>query len=399
MKRGVIPKGDKLVILATSIRWFGWGLFEALLPIFLFQFANTYAETGLLSSIYNILFFLTLPLVGMLADRISARTILIIGLIIYPFIGISYFLAGALGLMSLIVIARSLNGVSWAFDSVGRDIYFRRHSPKKKISSIFGYFETYANLAWIIGLIISLALLPFIKLQWLFLALIPTTLIALFIVARLKNDKKENLGYGLHTIMKKGAYLGLYKEVRGWNSSLKLIGSLTFFFGLISTIISFFIPIYAYTQGATYSQIVIITLFLTAPSLFGEWLGRFADKKRGTSIFFGLIILTLILLALFFIEKYTIYLIAAFAMGIVLELVQLANDGVATRFARREHYGRISSALEGLNELGSLAGPIVLGLMVDAMGISSTSLIAAGATLLMLIIVGFKRKLLGISIK
>ena len=57
MKRGVIPKGDKLVILATSIRWFGWGLFEALLPIFLFQFANTYAETGLLSSIYNILFF------------------------------------------------------------------------------------------------------------------------------------------------------------------------------------------------------------------------------------------------------------------------------------------------------------------------------------------------------
>ncbi|PIN74537.1 hypothetical protein COV18_06565 [Candidatus Woesearchaeota archaeon CG10_big_fil_rev_8_21_14_0_10_37_12] len=125
-----IPKDIRLLSWATAIRWIGWGVFEAFIPVFLFAFANSYAETGLLSSIYNVVFLFMLPFVGLLADRVAAKSIILIGLIIYPFIGLSYFLAGATGIVLFVVIARALNGVSYAFYGIGSATYIMCHSPK-----------------------------------------------------------------------------------------------------------------------------------------------------------------------------------------------------------------------------------------------------------------------------
>ena len=77
-----IPGDVKLLTWATTVRWIGWGVVEALVPIFLLSFAKSYAETGLLSSMYDIAFIISLPFVGLLADKISSRTILILGMIL-----------------------------------------------------------------------------------------------------------------------------------------------------------------------------------------------------------------------------------------------------------------------------------------------------------------------------
>src|SRR3989344_2171452 len=92
------PAGIKLITLATTIRWIGWGFVEGFLPVFLFSFADSYAETGAFQSIYELVFVLAVPFVGMIADKISSKTILVIGLLIYPFIGFSYYWAGVTGM-------------------------------------------------------------------------------------------------------------------------------------------------------------------------------------------------------------------------------------------------------------------------------------------------------------
>lgn len=397
-KRG-LPFGIKLVSWATAIRWLGWGLFEALLPIFLFTFAKSYAETGIFSSIYDIVFLLSLPIAGLLADRVASRTIIIIGLIIYPFIGASYFLAGLTTFAFFIVIARFLNGFSYAFDAVGRDTYFRTHAPKSKVSTAFGYQNTITHFGWLIAVFASLFIVLYVKIHWLFLAIIPTTIITLIMIKGLRVDKKGSLRDGLKKSIKTGFYSEMFREVKSWNLGLKLLGLISFFFGFIATFVELFIPIYAYTQGANLQQVILITILLNLPMLFGTILGKLADKNRKRCLFVSIILAMLLLLTLSFVHTYYLQLIVAFGMGIVLHLMELVNDGVSTHLSERRHYGRVSSAMEAISSLGNLVGPIVIGLSIDARGLPSTALIISIATFVILLIAFAGRKQLEKSVK
>jgi MFS family permease len=158
-----VPKGIKLVTWATSLRWFGWGFVETLVPIFLFSFNHNYADTGILRSIYGIVFILILPFVAWLANRVSSKYLLIAALLMYPFISLSYFFAGGFGLVALIVLARALNGAAYALDSVGRDTYIRSHTNDTNIARSFGYFDTLTNFWWLIAVAISIVLVKWIR--------------------------------------------------------------------------------------------------------------------------------------------------------------------------------------------------------------------------------------------
>ncbi|HSU72489.1 MAG TPA: MFS transporter [Candidatus Binatia bacterium] len=382
-----VPPGVSLLSWATGVRWFGWGLFEALLPVFLFSFAHTYAETGLLSSIYNIAFMLSWPLAGMLADRVASKTIIVAGLLLYPFISISYFLAGVSGFALFIVIARVLNGVGYAFDSVGRDTYFRAHTPPKSIASAFGYSNTVTHFCWIGAVLLSMLIVPFVPLHWLFLAIIPTVIITIFMVLRLLPDHTEKFKDGLRKAVSGGVYIGLLREMRSWSTGLQLSAVLTFFTGFIATLAEFFIPIYAYVQGASLPQVIFISVILNIPQLFGTWLGRIADRNHVKSLLAGLGCVCLLLAVLTFSQGYLWQLVVVFGIGIVLELIDLAGDGITTHLAHPRHYGRISGAMEGLGDLGSVAGPVVLGLLLDKAGMAFTVWSLAGVVLVLGIVV------------
>src|SRR3972149_5416719 len=181
-----IPKGIKIITWATTIRWVGWGFFESLLPVFMFSFANSFAETGFFKSVYYIFFLIAAPLAGILADRISTKVIILLGLAVYPLISLSYFWAGVSGMAVFIVIARALNGIGLAFDSVGRSTYFRLHSPKDKIATTIGYFDVITTIFWILAVLSSLYLIKIFEVHKLALAILPTTFIAIAMVLMVK---------------------------------------------------------------------------------------------------------------------------------------------------------------------------------------------------------------------
>ncbi|MEJ2267744.1 MAG: MFS transporter [Nanoarchaeota archaeon] len=139
LKKEEVPKGIKKLTLSTSIRWFGWGLGEAFIPVFLLLFSVNFLEAGIFASIYHVLFFISIPLVGYLADNIKTKTMILAGLVIYVFIGMGYFLAGMTGAIIFIALSRGLNGISYSLDQIGRESYFMKNSSKKEISQIFGY--------------------------------------------------------------------------------------------------------------------------------------------------------------------------------------------------------------------------------------------------------------------
>src|SRR4051812_14291641 len=88
---GVAPaEGIKILAKARAIRWMGWGFGEALIPVFIAQFASSFTQMGFVSSILELVSIASLPLIGLLADRTPSKRLILLSLLLYPLVGLSY---------------------------------------------------------------------------------------------------------------------------------------------------------------------------------------------------------------------------------------------------------------------------------------------------------------------
>lgn len=387
-----VPFGIKLLTWATTVRWIGWGFFEALLPVFIFSFAGSFAETGALKSVYYIVFLFAAPLAGMLTDKISSKIIILLGLAVYPLISLSYFFAGVSGMALFIVIARALNGFGYAFDAVGRTTYFRRHESSDKIATTFGYFDVITTLFWILAVLSSLYLIKLFEVHELALAILPTALLAILIVLFVKDGGHENLREGIRHALQGGFLKNIWLEIKSWNKGMRLIALANFFIGFVAVMSDFIIPIRVYQESGSLSKVILIGVVLALPGLFDFQLGKFADRYRLSSLFVGLAGLIFLFGVLGFTESFIGQMVIAFLLGISFNLINLASDGITTKLIQPEHYGRMSSLNFDIDIVGTILGPVVIGFLIDKIDFSSTAIVLAIASLFVLFFIFFKRR-------
>ncbi len=359
-----IEEGVRLISIATSIRWFGWGFAEAFLPIFLFSFTNTYAETGLLRSVYGIVFLISLPIVSWFADNVASKKLMLVALLLYPFISISYFSAGTFGVIAFIVCARIINGVAYALDSVGRSTYVRTHAKSESIATSFGYIDSLANFWWLVAIFLSVILVRYVPIHYLFLMIIPTSLIAIYFVRKLPDGLTASALSKEERISIFGSYGTFFKTIMSWGRKVRWLAILSLFIGIVATVGEFFIPIYAYTQHQSLWKIVLLTGFATFPSLFSSPLGLIADRFKRT-IFWASLFSAILLFALAFISTFYIQLVLVFLIGTCLQLLYLSVDREVTFEVPKESIGTLSGAFQGVSQISEIIGPICLGVMID----------------------------------
>ncbi|MDP3966147.1 MAG: MFS transporter [archaeon] len=390
LKRKEAGKGIKLLTLSTSIRWLGWGFGEAFIPIFILLFSSNFLETGILASSYYLLFFLFLPISAYLADNFKVKNMILASMIIYLFIGLGYFFAGVTGAVLFIVLSRSLNGVSFSLDQIGRESYFMRHSPKGKVSEAFGRFDFITNLWWILAVFVGLFLVEFvnIKIHELLFLIVPTSLISFFIILKLREkNKKKKVKFSV-----KKAYLKFFKEIKNFNRGLRLIAFLTFVFLIFCSIIYLFFPISSYLEGNGIVSSAILALVYSIPFIWGARFGKIVDKKKDKVYLFGGVFLILILLSIAYFKSYIILLVVMLFSSAIFELLSLARRGLIARLGDRTHLGEIDGSLNGIAALGAILGPILFGLLIDLFGMKTGYTIIAGLTLVSLVVFIVKRK-------
>jgi len=390
LKKEKIYKGINQLTWSTSVRWFGWGLGEAFIPIFLLIFSANFLETGMLASVYNVVFFFSVPLAGYLADNIKIKKMILVGLILYIFIGIGYFLAGLTSAIIFIILARGLNGISYSFDQVGRESYFIRHSPKNKISKIFGKFDVITNFWWVISVIIGILLVKFISIPiyWLLFFITPTSVISFLIVLRLK-EKERKHRKKLYLLK---AYSNLFKDIKNFKMELKIVLLLSFITGILSSIIYFFVPISAYLNGDGLVNSAILALVYAIPTLFGKFLGKITDKKREGIYLISFFFIIFILGSLIFTKNYFVLLIIMFVSSMIFELISLTNKGILARFADRTHLGETDGSLNGISALGAIIGPLLFGFLLDSISPAKSYFIIIFIPVIALIISFFGAK-------
>ena len=360
-----VSYGNRVLTQATAIMWVGWGFAESLIPVLLFAFAHSFAGAGLLRSAFDIAFIIAMPIAGVFADKFRATSLVIFGFILYSFIGVSYFLAGATGIVLYIVLARVINGVSNAFSTVGRESFARRHTPPEKLAINFGYFDTVANFWWIVAALAGIVLVRFFSISQLLLLITPAAIIATIIVVRFRHDAKRNPVLA-HT--GSGNMTEIVTEVRGWNKAMRLLAFFGFFISFMSAVVTFFIPIEAFVEGASVAFVVLTTVAATIPSLFGIFLGKLYDRQ-GTKIFFrAMLAFGVLLLTLAFFDSVLWKIALSFFAGLIVELLSLGTHEMASVHSDPDSFGRMDGLWKSISDIGSLLGPIVVGIMLDHFG-------------------------------
>jgi MFS family permease len=383
-RQKTIPDGVRVITRATAVRWIGWGFAESLIPVFLYQFSHNYAASGLLSSAYDVAFILTLPIVGMFADVIPSAILIVVAVFFYPLVGIGYFIAGVTGLVAIVVITRFLNGILYAMDSVGRESYIQQHTPPKHASLVFGYSDAVSNFWWVVAGIGGIFLVRYWSIPSILFLITPFSIIALFMLLPLV-DWKRDLGSGVRLPSPMGAYASAFKEIILWDWRLQFLSLIDFFVSFTSAVVMFFIPIYAYTQGTNLGGIIVIGIALAIPYVLGFKLGSIIDHHFKNSLAYGLLIITALLFALSFAHQYIWELGISFLIAVAVEFIVLANAGTITVVAKPDHFGRVDGLMSSIGDFGSLAGPIVVGVAIDALGFATSFRLVA---LVMLILFG-----------
>ncbi len=366
-KQKDIPQGVRVLTYATSVRWIGWGFAESLLPVFLFSFAHTYAATGLLGSVYDIAFILALPVVGMAADRFLGSSLILIGLVLYLLVGSAYFLAGVTGLAIFVVVARFTNGISYALDSLGRETYVRRHTPKERIATVFGYFDTVADFWWIIAAVAGIFLIRFFSIHSLLLMIVPTSMIAFWMVWRFRKTEQHPLAKTDRRSLR-NAYKDVVGEMRVWGKDLQVVAMFNFFIAFAGSAVGFFLPIESFVQNGNLNQAMMIGILLTLPALFGWILGKWFDR-RGIALFsHGLLAFGILLGLVALFDAAIVKLAVAFGAGIILELLSVGSNELITVHANPQHFGRVGGVMRTIADVGGMAGPLVVGILFDWQG-------------------------------
>ncbi len=361
-----VPRGVTLVAVSRTIRWIGWGFGESLIPIFLLAFSHSFTETGLFKSVYDIAFLLALPIVSLVADSVSSRTLMVLALLIYPFVGISYFLAGITGIGILIIFARGFNGIAYCLDTIGVDTYLRRTAPKHAESSVFGYIESVTNFGWIMAALFGFFLIKYIPVYVLLLLIAPTSYLALLPLRRLKDGQPNTTRAAsvLHS------YQALFQNVRTWHVGQRRVAILTFFLALTSGISTFFLPIAAYEGGASLQEVILMTVLFSLPFL-GAWsISNIVDYTNKRIL---LLVLLFMLPVLFLFvaaaPSYTVEALAAFAVETIAVGENLILQAYITVISPRERFGSITGAMDGISEIAAVVTPILAGIVADIVGL------------------------------
>lgn len=367
-----LPYGVRVLAWMRAVRWIGWGLGETLLPVFIISFSHTFAEAGLFSSTVDIASLLSLPLIGMWADRMPAKRLILLSLLLYPLVGLSYFLAGALGMAIFVVVARLVNGFTWELENMGIETYYRRIVDKEHIATSFGYVDTWSHVAWIVAALVGMFLVAYVPIHVLLLGIAPFVLISYFIARKAPGDAPGHAATENKTSLI-GSYGKAVSEWRTWNGHLQLLGILVFFSGIVSSLMYFFVPIDAYLDGANLPMVVLVTVFGAIPALFGYKLGKIADaKNKYALIAWSLLGVAIIALGLVVFPWYWFKLVAMFLMGILLELFYVIESSLVTTLGPRETYGARGSVFEIIVVFSDMVAPLIIGIAFDMAGFSGT---------------------------
>ena len=336
---------------------------------------------GFAVAVQNLLWGLSQPATGMLADRFGAKRVLFAGGLLYA-IGLVLMAnsASALGLTLAIGVfvglGMSCTSFNIVFGALGRAYPPEKRSVVLGISSAFGSFGQFALL--------PLALLLISAFGWYAALLVLSAGVALAMPASLGVADRGYAGTGA------GVPLGRALAEAFRHRGFWLLGVGYFACGFHVVFIGTHFPAFVIDQGLTAREGTISLALIGLFNIFGSYLaGRLGGRFSKTYLLSGVYALRGVAIALlisFPLTPLSAYLFAATMGFLWLGTVPLTNGVVAGIFGVR-HFAMLSGFVFFFHQLGSFFGGWLGGYVFDRTGsYQIVWLIAIGLSLISVVV-------------
>ena len=355
-----------------------------LLPIFAAALGASGAFLGLIVSVSTVTGLFLKPLFGILSDRWGRRVWLLIGTAFFAFMPFLYrFIQTPEQLLAL----RLVHGLATAIYGPVTLAYIAERARKDKTAEEIGWFQLARSGGYIVGPALA---------GWLLLSLDATAVFTIIGVVSCAvflpvlslpetRDTERRKRKGGSALARPPLLKHIQNAIRdgGRTPAVWLTGGLEAITFIALYTLKAFLPIYALDAGVS---IVLVGLFFSlneAVHVLGKpFCGRLGDRWGYLpAISLGMLILAAALPLVRALDQGLAFLLPAALMGLAQALIFPAAIALVSNRISPEHLGAGMGLIGMLQNFGKVAGPVLGGLAIMALGYEAT-LIGLSALLL-----------------
>ena len=387
----LIPTGVKLVVLVLFLRSLGWGFIDPFFSTFVQGFAPNYSGVGGLISIMNFMSLLALIPLVRLADKVKDTTIMRDGELLYFGAILFYVLAGFTHQIVFLIFAFLLNGLAYPFVVVGAETYIRKETKGRRESVSFSFYTAMHYLGWITGMLIAAYTVQFYGLNWMFLFVLPSVLMGLIILKRIKENGLRTIFLGFKRYLhRRQDFLDVWHDLKSMQKRTYFLLFLAFFDGILVMFAFIFVPLLAFSLGFSFKEVALLMAVGYIPFVFSFFISEASERfSRMSLIAFGLFLGALSFVFLALLNGHVWILILVMTNSLSLAIMRPSYNGILTHITPRRLLGEMTSLSNLAMRLGYVVGPIFIGYFADRFGLEYAfyvlaifALILAASTLL-----------------
>ena len=352
------------LFVATATAQLGLGIIAPILPLYAKTFAASGLQIGMVFTAFSFSRALLAPFVGRLSDRIGRKPLIVVGLLGYAVVSVLY--ASASSLWQLAVF-RLLQGVAAVMVGPLAQAYVGDLIPEGREGRYMNAF--YASL--FIGMGVGPLLGGGIGAAWSYeaafyamaaLAVVAVVLVWLTVpMDQTAKRRKRNIAVEhppMRRVMANDAVraMSVYVATRGfWRQSFNT-----------------FYPLFAVaTLGVNEAAVgIVLSTYMFAEGLLQIPFGLLADRyPRLRQIVVGSVFAPLMLIAVPFVGSVWAVAVLTFFMGAFSALGRSSLVAIRTELGRTHGMATLAGLQSGSFAAGQMLGPVVSGVVVDALGL------------------------------
>lgn len=369
-----LPKSIKLISLVMFLYSLGWGIVTPFLPMYYQSIFGSYTKVGIVTALLPIFAILLDIPMGIIANSVSKRRMMQVALLLYmPFS--SFFLS----LKSLVdfTLFRMYHAAAATSLWISAESYTRYHSPPWKARLSISLYDAAGTLSLIIGPVIGGLLFGIYGFKLLYAISVFAGFALLLSFFMPDHDPHSKLSKTVSGMLHWRKLKDLYHELLN-NKPLLKINFFMFFFRFCISFIAMLLPLFLKELGASYFKIGIIFSLFYLPLVFEPFFAMFASQKYTLKI--GFFFSGVLFLLLFLNTDLTSVFIYSLLLALCFAAIIPSIQGRITNLMPKDKIGDFTGFGFVFADLSGALGPLIAGIIADALGIKFVFLIGAVIT-------------------
>ena len=339
-----------------------------LLPIFAASLGASGAFLGLIVSVSTVTGLFLKPLFGILSDRWGRRVWLLIGTAFFAF---APFLYRFIQTPEQLLAIRLVHGLATAIYGPVTLAYIAERARKDETAEDIGWFQMARSGGYIVGPALA---------GWLLLSLDATAVFTIIGVVSCAVFLPILSLPETRALKKRGRGEPAWRQVAaalrdgGRTPAVWLTGGLEAITFIALYTLKAFLPIYALEAGVSIALVGLFFSLSEAVHVLGKpFCGRFGDRWGYLpAISLGMLILAAALPLVRALDQGLAFLLPAALMGLAQALIFPAAIALVSNRISPEHLGAGMGLIGMLQNFGKVAGPVLGGLAIMALGYEAT---------------------------